>query len=186
MSPELFSSNSMNCSVRKRGTSCTLHGYVQLPSISSCVTWFSESNLKNTCTVCLAHISMTFEQTGYTLLLVGVARAFGTVGHCNKVWDGWQSVRWKSSRKWPTFQQTEVGAIPHQRKTRSARLVASHWSTRQLWFRLISLVSLRKCPLTLIRCQSLFQIFNIVPIPTSQVALQQWWKLLEHNTITWK
>ena len=56
-------------------------------------------------------ISMTFELTGNicALLLVDVAHALGQPAMWNKVWDGWQSVHWKSSREWARFwtpQQT--------------------------------------------------------------------------------
>ena len=40
------------------------------------------------------------------LLLVGVAHALGTVDHVQQVWEGWQSVCWKSLRMWPQLWTT--------------------------------------------------------------------------------
>ena len=56
--------------------------------------------------VCLRCITMTFELTGDTcaLLLVGVACAFRMVDYVQQSVRKWQSICWKSSRKWLRFR----------------------------------------------------------------------------------
>ena len=83
--------------------------------------------------------------------LVGVARAFGTVGHacmCNEVWKVWEFkegkmyvFRWKSSRRWARFQTAQNAKIWSSLKTttrficfarRCVSLSYSSFSTRIL------------------------------------------------------